>query len=179
MFNDDIIPVRLMTVSLEFSPSHLVASMVEYGVVSRALLAVGKLFGSSETVDVNDVDLSPRLSRRITLGTPTAAYVLLSVPCLGKLRVLGGVDDLCVRHVEVVCATKGFDGCILTKMVNPSEQFKAGAVHTCPVPFNRLLKSVPRAHLPSAPLANCTLNKDGLFGPTQVSQWRSKVSSYT
>ena len=39
---------------------------------------------------------------------PDAAktYVLLGVPSLRELRILGGIDDMGVRHVEVIGASE-------------------------------------------------------------------------
>ncbi len=43
----------------------------------------------------------------------TSTHVLLCVPCLGQLRILGGVDYMSLGHIEVIRATKGLDWSML------------------------------------------------------------------
>ena len=52
------VPVRLVTISRELSPSDLVTRSVEDRAVGSALLAGGKLLRRGEPVDVNQVDLT-------------------------------------------------------------------------------------------------------------------------
>ena len=40
-------------------------------------------------------------------------YVLLGVPSLRELRILGGIDDMGVRYVEVIGASERFHRSVL------------------------------------------------------------------